>query len=273
MRENRFALKRALIIRHAEPETLGGNYNSILEASGFELQALDIFRLAPGYGSFDEIRVDEVDLIVSLGGPLSANDDFPALRQEVTLLKEAVSQQVPVFAVCLGAQLLSKALGGVVEPTGGYQFGLRKISMTEAGDSDPVFGKIKVPLVPTLHGDCFTVPPGGAALAEGHILLRNGGYRRITMAYRIGNSYGFQFEPQLTFEELKVWNRELFDDYLLMGDRFDPEEEAANNLREFAKFAPVHESQMGEVLRAYLSNTNLLPAAEKDAMSPWETQQ
>ncbi|MDE2844782.1 MAG: hypothetical protein OXN21_15600, partial [Chloroflexota bacterium] len=135
--------------------------------------------------------------------------------------------------------------------------GLRKLSVTEAGDLDPVFVNIRAPLVPTLHGECFSVPPGGAALAEGDILLRDGGFRRISMAYRIGKSYGFQFEPQLTYEELEVWNRELYGDYLLMGDRFDPQEEAARNLREFARFAPVHETQMAELLRAFLANAGL----------------
>ena len=222
------------------------------------MEPLDVFRMAPGYGPFTPPDSGKLDLIVTLGGPMSANDDFPALAQEMDLLKNAVNLGVPIFAVCLGAQLLSRALGGVVKPTGGYQFGLRRISITEAGDADPVFGKINVPLVPTLHGECFTVPPGGTALAEGYILLRNGGYRKIDMAYRVGNGYGFQFEPQLTYEELAAWNRELFEDYRLMGDRFDPKEEAARNLREFAKFAPTHESQMGSLLRAFLSNANLL---------------
>ena len=250
-------MKRALIIRHAASETLGANFSAVLGASGFELEALDIFGLAPEYGPFPAPDLGGLNLIVAIGGPLSANDEFPALTQEMALLREAHEGGIPVFGVCLGAQLLCRALGGKVEPTGGYQFGLRKLSVTEAGDLDPVFGKIRVPLVPTLHGECFSVPPGGVALAEGDILLRDGGFRRITMAYRVGRSYGFQFEPQLTCEELEVWNRELYGDYLLMGDRFDPQEEAARNLREFAGFAPVHETQMAELLRAFLSNAGL----------------
>lgn len=252
-------MQRALIIRHAAPETLGANHTSILENAGFQLEYLDVFRLAPEYGPLTAPSEDEFDLVVALGGPLSVNDDFPALAQEMALLKSAVTRDIPVFAVCLGAQLLAKALGGAVEPTGGYQFGLRRLSITEAGDSDPVFGKLTVPLVPTLHGECFTVPAGGVTLAEGYILLRDGRYRKINMAFRVGNSYGFQFEPQLTFEELKVWNRELFDDYLLMGEGFDPRDEAARNLREFAKFAPVHEAQMGDMLRAFLLQAGLIP--------------
>ncbi len=250
-------MKNALIIRHAAPETLGANFTSILQEEDFSLDALEVFALAPTYDPFPEPDLSRTDLIVALGGPISANDDFPALLQERELFIEARRLGIPVFAVCLGAQLLCRALGGQVQPTGGYQFGLRRISVTRAGDEDQVFGKIRVPLVPTLHGECFSIPEGAAALAEGHILLRDGGYRRINMAFRSGNCYAFQFEPQLTFDELVVWNRELYDDYLLMGNNFDPVEEAARNLREFARFAPVHEAQMGAMLRAFLLNAGL----------------
>ena len=195
---------------------------------------------------------------------MSANDDFPALNQERACLKAAVEQGIPVFAVCLGAQLLATALGGTVEPTGGYQFGLRKIFVTAEGDADPVFGQIRAPLVPTLHGESFPIPAGATKLAEGYLLCRDGTYRKINMAYRIGDSYGFQFEPQLTLEELRIWNLELLDDYKLMGDRFDPAEEAARHLREFAKYAPLYEAQMGDLLRAFLENAGLAPTHDCD---------
>ena len=89
-------------------------------------------------------------------------------------------------------------------------------------------------------------------MAEGDILLRDGGYRRIAMAYRHGTSYGFQFEPQLTPQELEVWNREMLDDYRLMGERFDPEEEASRHLREFHAYWPVYQQQTQAMLRAFL---------------------
>ncbi len=260
-------MKSALIIRHSAAETLGANFTSLLEEAGFRLQPLNLFELAPTFGPFPKPELAEVDLIVTLGGPLSANDDFPALRQEEELLRHAAVNAVPIFAVCLGAQLLAKSLGGYVEPTGGYQFGLRKIAVTEAGDIDPVFGEIRVPLVPTLHGECFSIPKGAVKLSEGEILLRNGSYRRINMAFRAGDCYGFQFEPQLTFDELVIWNRELYADYLLMGDRFNPAEEASRNLREFAKFALIHEFQMARLLRAFLSNAGLT-STEDEVNSP-----
>ena len=250
-------MRRALIIRHHEAETMGANFRAILEGRGFELIPCNIFESAPQYDRFDAPPLDEVDLIMAFGGPMSVNDDLPALRRERAYLAEAMAGGKPVFGVCLGAQMMSTALGGAVEPSGGYQFGLRKIHVTAEGDADPVFGSITIPIVPTLHGECFTIPNGAAKLAEGDILLRDGRYRRINMAFRFGLSYAFQFEPQLTLEELRAWDRVFAGDYALMGSAFSPEEESARNLREFAKFAPEHQRQMTALLESFLANAGL----------------
>ena len=255
--------KQAVIIQHIAVETLGGNFTGLLRDSGFTLTPVRVYEDAPDFTTFDAPHLSEVDLVVSLGGPMSANDNYPALIQETAYLRAAATGDVgnddptPVLGICLGAQLLSRALGGAVAPTGGYQFGLRKIDVTAAGAADAVFSEIKIPLVPTLHGEQFTVPSGATLLAEGTMLRRDGGYVRIPMAFRYGPSYAFQFEPQLTLEELRVWNRELAGDYALMGERFDPTEEAARNLREFEAFAPHHEAQMARMLTALLRQAGL----------------
>lgn len=245
-------MKRALLVQHSPIETLGSSFGAVLREAGFSFRGLGLYGDAlhdaqPAFPS-----PSEVELLILLGGPASANDPYPALRAEERFLADAHGAGVPIFAVCLGAQLLSKTLGGVVEATGGYQFGLRKIHINAAGGQDPVFGNLEVPLVPTCHGDCFTAPPGGTGLAEGDILLRDGGYRRISMAYRHGTSYGFQFEPQLTPDELQVWNREMMDDYRLMGDRFDAKDEADRHRREFRTYWPVYQRQTQAMLKAFL---------------------
>ena len=256
--------RQAVIIQHIAVETLGSNFTTLLTDAGFSLTTVPVYSRAPDFGNFDAPDLSEVDLVVSLGGPMSANDNYPALIQEMQYLRAAATGSVgnqpvtPVVGICLGAQLLSRALGGAVAPTGGYQFGLRKIDVTAEGAADPVFSQIKIALVPTLHGEQFTVPPNAAKLAEATMLRRDGGYIRFPMAFRYGLSYGFQFEPQLTVEELRVWDRELSGDYDLMGDRFDPAEESARNLREFEAFAPHHESQMANMLTALLSQAGLL---------------
>ena len=250
-------MKRALVIRHHESETMGANFESILRSRGFHLVPCNIFESSPKFDRFDAPPLEQIDLIMAFGGPMSVNDDLPTLHREREYLAEAMAASKPVLGVCLGAQMMATALGGTVEPSGGYQFGLRKIHVTAAGHADPVFGRIATPLVPTLHGECFTIPEGATKLAEGDILTRDGRFRRINMAFRYGPSYGLQFEPQLTLDEFKVWNRVFFGDYGLMGDAFSPDEEASRNLREFTRFFPVHQLQMTALLETFLNRAGI----------------
>ena len=247
----------AIVIQHHVYETIGSDFESVLTGAGFDLVTIPVFSGAPTFDSFAAPHPAREDIVISLGGPMSANDGLLALDQEMSYLRQAAEQGCRVIGVCLGAQLLARSLGGMVEPTGGYQFGLRKIWVSEYGHSDPAFRKIAAPLVPTLHGECFSTPPGATRLAEGFMLRRDGRYRRFDMAFRFRNAYGLQFEPQLTLDELRVWNRELASDYDLMGDCFDPEEEAGRNLREFERFYPIHRAQMSDFLNAVLSLTTI----------------
>ena len=245
----------SVVVQHHPSETLGSNFRPILGEYSGEVVTVPAYEWLPK-GEFHAPVLDEVDAIVILGGPMSANDPYPALEEEMSYLSKAAESGISVLAVCLGAQLLARALGGEVAPTGGYQFGLRKLWVSPEGHSDPAFGKIGTPLVPTLHGDSFTVPSGAVKLAEGFIMRRDGRFARINMAFRFNSAYGVQFEPQLTLEELRVWNRVFASDYRLMGPEFDPAEEARRNESEFERFAPVHEAQMSAFFRELLAGPN-----------------
>ena len=85
-------MKRALIIRHHEAETMGGNFRAILERCGFEFIACNIFESAPRHDRFDAPPPDEVELIMAFGGPMSVNDDLPALHCEREYMQEAMVQ-------------------------------------------------------------------------------------------------------------------------------------------------------------------------------------
>ena len=73
-------MKRALVIRHARAETLAGNFTSVLRSENFELVPLNIFDDAPDYRSFQAPPLEDISLIIALGGPMSANHDYPSLR-------------------------------------------------------------------------------------------------------------------------------------------------------------------------------------------------
>ncbi len=58
--------------------------------------------------------VDETDMLVILGGPMSVNDNLPWLNEERDLIKQLIERNVPIFGACLGAQQIAKALGSKV---------------------------------------------------------------------------------------------------------------------------------------------------------------
>ena len=52
--------------------------------------------------------------MVIMGGPMSVNDNLPWIAPILALIREAISHDIPVLGHCLGGQLMSKALGGVI---------------------------------------------------------------------------------------------------------------------------------------------------------------
>lgn len=121
---------RVLAFRHAEGEDLG-TVRPILEARGVEVRCVDLYAGAglPDIGS-------AAGLIV-MGGAMCANDDRDFLHRELDLIREAAGRRQPVFGICLGAQLIAKALGGRVNRSAVDETGWSSIALTDAAGSDP----------------------------------------------------------------------------------------------------------------------------------------
>lgn len=109
----------------------------------------------------------EVSGAVFMGGPMSVHDTdrFPALSAEVRWLAEALDRRVPVLGVCLGAQLLARALGGDVGPASEPEIGWGLVDVLDP--DDPVVG----PLAPATevlhwHGEVFDLPATATPLAR-----------------------------------------------------------------------------------------------------------
>jgi GMP synthase (glutamine-hydrolysing) len=143
----------------------------------------------------------ELDAIVAMGGPMSANDEeeLPWLRAEKTWIAEAVRAGTPFFGACLGVQLLAASLGGEVRAGPAPEVGLLPVHLTDAAAGDPVFGGLPREFR-TLqwHGDTFTLPEGAVLLASSPAYPNQ--------AFRWGRSaYGVQFHLELSREMAEEW--------------------------------------------------------------------
>ncbi|MDP9181692.1 MAG: gamma-glutamyl-gamma-aminobutyrate hydrolase family protein, partial [Actinomycetota bacterium] len=102
----------ALVITHTESED-PGYLASWLSSEGLELSVV-----APWLGEPLPTSLSGFEALVVMGGPQQAYDDSsaPWLADVKSLLRQAVSEGLPTFGVCLGGQLLAAACGGRVEP-------------------------------------------------------------------------------------------------------------------------------------------------------------
>jgi GMP synthase (glutamine-hydrolysing) len=137
--------------------------------------------------------------VVVMGGPQSANDALPGLAAELNLITAALRNQLPVLGICLGAQLIAKALGARVYPNGSTEIGWAPVTFTESARHDPVFGDFPSPTAFFhWHGETFDLPAGSEWLAYSALCRHQ--------AFRYGrNAYGIQFHPEITAEMVVDW--------------------------------------------------------------------
>ncbi|HEV7369036.1 type 1 glutamine amidotransferase [Arenibaculum sp.] len=138
---------------------------------------------------------------VVLGGAQSATDDAssPWLPHLLDLIRQCRDQRRPVLGVCLGAQLIARALGNRVYPLRVPEFGFETVAPTGTAAADPVFGGIGAPpRVFQWHYDTFDLPAGALLLATGEA-CRNQAFVAEDVLY------GVQFHPEVTEGIVRGW--------------------------------------------------------------------
>ena len=144
------------------------------------------------------------DAVLALGGTMGFDDGdrYPWLPPLKAFLGEAAGADMPLFCICLGAQLLADALGGTVTRNRNQERGISRIHLTEGGRRDPLLADIPTTF-PAMqwHNDSFDLPPNAIHLATSSTCP--------VQAFRYRNAYAVQFHPEVNQQIVTDWNASL----------------------------------------------------------------
>lgn len=146
--------------------------------------------------------VDE-DALVILGGDMSSLDDatYSWLGDIRAIIVRASMRRVPTLGICLGAQLMAQAFGGLVSRgSHGLEAGVIRVTWQPAAVNDLLMEGLPNPLlVGSFHGDTIVkLPPGSEWLGS------TDQYRH--QAFRVGDrAWGVQFHPELSLDGFRRW--------------------------------------------------------------------
>ena len=191
-------MSRILVLQHVKSEGLG----IIGKALGQRGIAVDFLKIFKG----DRIpkSINGYDGLIVLGGPMGVyeEDVYPFIKDEITLIKNALKNNISILGICLGAQLLAKAAGADVYKGKKKEIGWYKVELTDEGKREGLF--IGLPDEFTVfqwHGDTWgqisNLSPA-KCLALSELFPRQ--------IIKVGkNAYGLQFHLEVTAEMIKEW--------------------------------------------------------------------
>ncbi|MBS1160350.1 MAG: type 1 glutamine amidotransferase [Proteobacteria bacterium] len=148
-----------------------------------------------------------------MGGPMSVNDPLPWIESVCALIRDAVARNIPVIGHCLGGQLISKALGGVVSRNPVKEIGWSKASGEDYDIARHWLGRFagQPATVFQWHGETFSIPPGATRiLANAHC---------ANQMFVRGPHLGMQCHVEMTPEMIATWCGQWADEAIAAADQ------------------------------------------------------
>ncbi|HXP75292.1 MAG TPA: glutamine amidotransferase [Stellaceae bacterium] len=184
----------ALAIRHVPFEDLG-SFTAVLRERGFVVAYRDA-----GLDDLGAHDLIDADLLIVLGGPIGVYEtrEYPFLKGEIGVVERRLKMGRPVLGLCLGAQIIAKALGARVYEGKRKELGWSPLELTDAGRKSALAELGGRTAVLHWHGDTFDLPREAELLASTRL------YANQAFAWR-RHALALQFHIEATTRGLERW--------------------------------------------------------------------
>ena len=239
--------KTALVVQNYEFDSLG-NLEPVLQTYGFAITTLHLPQDQDKLAKQDPLAPD---LVVILGGPMGAyeTEKHPFLEDEIRILQVRLQQKRPSFGICLGAQLMARALGARVYQGSIKELGWYPLVATPEG--------LRSPLAPLLqadsqiyqsHSDHYDAPPGAT------ILGKTSAY--AYQAFSVGtHAMATQFHPEVTPRMMTQWEW-----FIKLPNTPNGNEKILEVMKQTATLWPRMQPRIQRFYEAWLQQTGLIHA-------------
>lgn len=231
-------MRPLLLVQNDPVETFGVAVRALVDAGA------EIHRLDATDPSAPRPALEDVSGIVMFGGTMNVDevDEHPFLKENRDLTREAVGRGVPYLGICLGAQMLARALDAPVRRAAEKEVGFEPVRTTAAGAGDPllsVWGDGDMAF--QWHQDEMDAPAGSELLAAGD--------RVAVQAYRLGETaWATQFHFEIDAAELELW----LEDASQFMDLEEVWGKSAARIREeAARHLAAHEARGAEIFARF----------------------
>ncbi len=151
------------------------------------------------------VSLDDVSGLVIMGGPGDVNSPLSWMRQEEVLIQQAAERDIPIMGVCLGAQMIARALGGTVSSNYQLEVGWHHAEIVDGAQIHPWMQGLPTRFeVFQWHAHEFTNPPDSTPLLTS----------RCTpcQAFSAGNILAMQFHLEISADIVRSLARQFAGD-------------------------------------------------------------
>ncbi len=184
-------MKPVAIFRHSPIEG-PGYFATFLDNNHIPWQVIEI-----DGGEMPPDSIDPYGGLVFMGGPMSVNDDLPWIESELALIRQAVANNLPVLGHCLGGQLISKALGGVIDQGPAQEIGWGDVTVADNAEARAWFNDLTVFESFHWHGETFSLPEGATRILSSRYCENQ--------AFAMGIHLGMQCHVEMTEDMVDTW--------------------------------------------------------------------